>query len=147
MSYDSLSDNKKHIDVVRENILEIIHKLYSRAIHHDESKLVEPEKSMYDEYVPKLREMAYGSDEYEQTLKDMGFALEHHFENNRHHPEHFTNGINGMTLVDLIEMLADWKASSSRTGQELNLGANKKRFNISEQLEKILENTVKEMDW
>jgi len=41
-------------------------------------------------------------------------AIEHHYKNNRHHPEHFNNGIDEMNLVDLIELLCDWKAASER---------------------------------
>jgi len=41
-------------------------------------------------------------------------ALEHHYALYRHHPEHFQNGIDDMNLIDLVEMFADWKASSER---------------------------------
>jgi hypothetical protein len=37
----------------------------------------------------------------------MAPALKHHYENNRHHPEHFKNNIDDMNLIDLIEMLCD----------------------------------------
>lgn len=33
--------------------------------------------------------------------------LDHHYQNNDHHPEHFELGINGMNLLQLLEMLAD----------------------------------------
>lgn len=147
MTYNSIPDNQRHIGVVREKIEEVINYLRIRAIEHDKSKLKEPEKSMYDIHVPRLRELEYGSPEYEKDLKEMGFALQHHFESNRHHPEHFEDGIDGMTLVDLVEMLCDWKASSMRTGQELNLEANRKRFKIDDQLFSILKNTVKDVGW
>ena len=35
-------------------------------------------------------------------------------EQNRHHPEYYEDGIAGMTLVDLEEMLSDWEAASHR---------------------------------
>jgi hypothetical protein len=45
----------------------------------------------------------------------MGDGLMHHDAHNRHHPEFFgEDGVDGMTLVDVIEMLADWKAASER---------------------------------
>jgi hypothetical protein len=45
----------------------------------------------------------------------MGDGLKHHYSHNRHHPEFFgEDGVDGMTLVDLIEMLADWKAATER---------------------------------
>jgi len=147
--YDSAFDNKIHIGEVRKNILSIVQKLSERAIWHDRTKFVEPEKSMYDTYVPKLKEHKYGSREYEQDLKEMSFALQHHFEHNRHHPEHFENGVTGMNLVDLTEMLADWAASSKRSDTSLSEGMeiNKKRFGISDQLFEILQNTVEDMGW
>jgi hypothetical protein len=121
-----------------------------RVTHHDESKLQEPEKSMFDEFTPKLRDSTYGSDEYKGFLAQMGEALQHHYANNRHHPEHFENGVAGMTLVDLVEMLADWKAATERhadgdLGKSLEI--QKERFGISDQLSSILHNTAVEAGW
>jgi hypothetical protein len=43
----------------------------------------------------------------------MGDGLKHHYAHNRHHPEFFgEDGVDGMSLVDVIEMLADWKAAT-----------------------------------
>ncbi|MBI5954360.1 MAG: hypothetical protein HY865_22110 [Chloroflexi bacterium] len=121
-----------------------------RITHHDASKLQEPEKSMYDKFTPMLRSLTYGSDEYKATLKEMGAALDHHYRVNSHHPEHYPNGINGMSLIDLIEMLADWKAASLRhaDGNILkSLEVNRVRFGMSDQLFEIFKNTVIEMGW
>ena len=55
-----------------------------------------------------------------------------------------------MTLIDLIEMLADWKAASqSTTGGNVleSISKNRERFEISPELEKILMNTVVYLDW
>ena len=76
-------------------------------------------------------------------------ALDHHYANNRHHPEFFKNGINDMTLVDLIELLCDWYASSKRQYNgniRLSIEKNRERFNMSDQLIRIFENTIKELD-
>src|SRR6185503_4287825 len=114
MTYDSTEDTKEHIRHVQKFLSNIQNAIGTRLYVHDNSKLQEPEKSMYDIYTPKLRAMTYGSDEYKQCLKEMGVALKHHYENNSHHPEHYPNGINGMSLLDVIEMLADWKAAGLR---------------------------------
>jgi len=77
-------------------------------------------------------------------------ALKHHYENNSHHPEHYPNGINGMSLLDLIEMLADWKAAGMRHADgdmQKSLEINKKRFGMSDQLAEIFQNTIKELGW
>ena len=78
-------------------------------------------------------------------------ALDHHYENNRHHPEHFKNGIKDMTLIDLIEMFCDWKTSSERheSGSILSsIDINKERFGYSEELASILLNTaISDLFW
>lgn len=149
--YDSTQDTQEHIRKVQNFLEDIRSGIRFRLYMHDASKLEEPEKSMYDEYKPKIRqaeiEFGYGSKEYEDVLKKMGEALRHHFEANSHHPEHFPNGINGMSLLDLIEALADWKAASSQYGTPLNLEANRRRFGMSDQLFEIFQNTVKELNW
>lgn len=115
MSYDSTPDTLWHSLRVAELMGELIKELLDRSIRHDLSKTREPERAVYDEFVPRLRAATYGSAEY-RTLSDaMGEGLRHHYAHNRHHPEHFADGINGMTLVDLVEMLADWKAATERT--------------------------------
>lgn len=54
-----------------------------------------------------------------------------------------------MTLIDITEMLADWKASSERQkdGNLLqSIEINAKRFKIDNQLKQILLNTAKTLD-
>ena len=54
-----------------------------------------------------------------------------------------------MTLIDIVEMLADWKAASERQldGNLLtSIEYNAKRFNISDQLKQILLNTADILD-
>ena len=124
----------------------MINELALRSTCHDRSKTESPEVEVFDEFSPKLKDLTYGSEEYRQCLAEMKPALDHHYANNRHHPEHFDDGVNDMTLVDLIEMLVDWKASTERTksgdlGRSLEI--NKDRFGISDQLSQILVNTAK----
>lgn len=148
--YDSTEDTLRHIETVRGFVLDVVRNLINRAIDHDQSKLLEPEKSMYDEFTPKLRELAYGNDEYRECLKQMGVALKHHYKNNSHHPEHYLGGINDMSLFDVVEMLADWKAAGMRHADgdmSKSLEINRGRFGISDQLFRIIRNTVEEMDW
>jgi Family of unknown function (DUF5662) len=147
---DSTVATLKHSRRVDELLLELMWEIGLRVTHHDESKLREPEKSMFDEFTPKLRDSTYGSEEYKGFLVQMGEALQHHYANNRHHPEHFENGVDGMTLVDLVEMLADWKAATERHADgdlEKSLKIQKERFGISDQLASILHNTAVEAGW
>jgi hypothetical protein len=113
-SYDSTAETLKHSLRVGELMGQPIKELVERSVKHDLSKTQDPELAVFNEFTPKLKDSTYGSDEYKGFLAAMGDGLAHHYAANRHHPEHFTDGVNGMTLVDLIEMLADWKAATER---------------------------------
>lgn len=59
-------------------------------------------------------------------------------------------GVYGMNLLDIVEMLCDWKAASERhqTGNfEKSLEINAARFNLQRQLVVIFENTGIDMGW
>jgi hypothetical protein len=163
--YDSRADTRDHIKKVRLYLVDVAQRLLARGDDHDASKLVEPEKSAFDIATPKLANLTYGTPEYKQSLADLGAALEHHYAANSHHPEHYENGVAGMSLLDLIEMLVDWKAASLRmrkptpaapgraeapTYDPSNFGAsimlNQDRFGLSDQLTSILLNTAAELD-
>lgn len=197
MEYDSTKDTTEHIKRVQELLSVAIDKTFARRRAHDQSKLESPEKEAFDEFTPKLKKSTYGSEEYKEFLAQMKPALDHHYANNSHHPEHYrwhcsicctsfsakqyedapqgpndsgkrycprccSNGmiyeadledrpdlgINGMTLLDLIEMLCDWKAAGERHADgsmERSLMVNQERFHIGEQLQSILENTAREL--
>lgn len=147
--YDSKKDTIEHMYNVSYFIDDMVEALIDRWRCHDESKLLPPEKPIFDEYTPKLSSVEYGSDEYKQYLKEMQVALDHHYKNNRHHPEHFENGIKGMTLIDLCEMLCDWKAATLRRkdGDILkSIEMNQKRFGYSDELKQIFINTLEVFD-
>jgi len=141
-SMQATQDHRFH---VRAFMLKLVAELRNRADLHDESKLEQPELDLFAEWGPKLGQMEYGSDEYKAALKEMGVALDHHYKHNRHHPEHHENGVDGMNLLDLIEMIVDWKASTMRVkdGNFMeSLEMNRKRFNLSPQLTRIIANTA-----
>lgn len=151
MSHDSTPDTLWHSLRVAELMGEPIKELLDRSIRHDLSKTREPERAVYDEVVPQLRGTTYGTAEHRALVDTMGEGLRHHYAHNRHHPEHFADGINGMTLVDLLEMLADWKAATERTAQHGDLAdslaINGERFGIAPQLMDILANTARHFGW
>ena len=149
MIYDSRADTLEHIRTVAGLLSVAATELLARATTHDDSKLHEPEKSVFDEYTPKLRELTYGSDEYHRARRAMKDALGHHYLENRHHPEHFTEGINDMDLFDVVEMLCDWLAATERHAHGdiwESLKHNAERFEISPQLQAILANTVRALE-
>ena len=146
MNYDSAKDTMEHINRVSHFMNKIVLELMCRMQGHDASKLRSPEKEIFDIYTPKLKGSTYGSEEYKFFLKEMKNALNNHYEFNHHHPEHYKEGIEGMDLIDLMEMFCDWKAATERHADgsiDKSILINKDRFGISEQLVKILQNTVK----
>ena len=150
MTYDSTQDTIQHIERVVQYLGIVIEELQARGMRHDQSKLKPPEKEIFDAVTPKLAGLTYGSDEYKAALVEMGEALRHHYRHNRHHPEHFPGGVTDMSLIDMLEMLCDWKAASERHGngdmaESLNINA--KRFGIERQLGVILANTAQDLGW
>lgn len=139
-------ETRKHIKNVDKFIYKIIDLLKRRAKIHDESKLENPELDIFTEFTPKLANSTYGSEEYKGFLSSMNQALTHHYQNNRHHPEHFKNGIDDMNLIDIVEMICDWKAATLRhnDGDLLSsIEVNQLRFNYDKQLKSIFINTAK----
>jgi hypothetical protein len=139
----------QHIDKVRHHMTNMIVNLLNRASSHDQSKYSTEEiglvvgKPAFDKY-------EYMSQEERDELANVKDALVHHYARNSHHPEHYTNGTTDMSLFDLLEMCADWKAAGemSPAGDfSMSLKINTQRFSLSPELVKILENTAREMDW
>ena len=148
MNYDSKADTLLHIKRVAELMTNASSELIRRSNVHDNSKLESPEKELFDEFTPKLKGCTYGSEEYKEYLKELKVALDHHYKNNSHHPEHYENGINDFDLFDLFEMFFDWKASSERHDDGniyKSIEINKDRFSMTEQLCQIFKNTAKNL--
>ncbi len=140
-------ETMRHIEMVRNLINGFVRELLSRGELHDQSKLEHPEVESFAKYTSKLAAITYGSAEYETNLKEMEPALMHHYAKNRHHPQHWKNGVDDMTLVDLVELYLDWCAAASRhnDGNILkSIEKNANKYSLSPQLVRILENTAKQ---
>lgn len=139
------NDTFRHIERVRNLLGVCVVELLRRAELHDQTKLEPPEVELFTEFTPKLSTCSYGSDEYKGYLAEMKPALDHHYAHNRHHPEHHKNGVDDMNLLDIVEMLCDWKAASERHNDgniRKSIEINANRFGMSPQLVRILENTA-----
>lgn len=150
MTYDSTQDTLDHINRVRELIEQARFNLGNRAEIHDASKLQSPEKEAFDVATPKLKTLTYGSEAYRASLAELGIALKHHYAHNSHHPEHYDDGIRGMSLFDVLEMLLDWKAATERhdNGDIIrSIEQNQGRFGYSDDLRLIFLKTAQEMGW
>lgn len=127
-------------------------KLMWRALIHDWSKFTYSESKGFIQVVHLLKTSKYGDETYQDCLKKLKPCLEKHYARNKHHPEHFVHDINDtftcmdkMSLIDLIEMINDWKAATKRhkDGDIVrSINQNKERFAMSNQLTNILKNSV-----
>lgn len=145
---DSRIETYRHIQEVQRLMTWAVGNLLRRMQEHDQSKLVSLEVEAFDEFTEKLRSSTYGSPEYEEFRRAMKPSLDHHYAHNRHHPEYHRQGIKGMTLLDLVEMLCDWMAAVKRHSDgdiSKSIEINQKRFGYSDELKQILVNTVEEM--
>lgn len=149
--YDSTSDTLVHIRHVAGYLNFVALLLARRGIDHDLSKLHPPEKPLFDQWTPVLAGITYGTPEYTANLENLRPALAHHYANNSHHPEHFPNGVAGMSLLDLVEMFCDWKAAGERhaDGGDImrSIEINTRRYQLDPQLVEILKNTARELGW
>ena len=67
-------------------------------------------------------------------------AISLHFARNTHHPEHYFSGVESMSLLDMIEMVCDWKATNeirlrkdeTAISWEDSLELQRKRFNLTD---------------
>lgn len=140
-----------HIARVATLIGEIRSHLATRGVYHDQSKFdpieAGPLQEMQD-LIEREGQAAYGTEEYARRTALLGPMLKHHYACNPHHPEFFANGVAGMNLIDVVEMLCDWKAASER-GQEsaINLRYSIEKYKIDPMLASILMNTCEFMGW
>lgn len=106
----------RHIELVKKSIFSFSRQLEERAHVHDLSKFKEDEFSGFMEINQIARQYPYGSQEYKDSIKN-NQAVSLHYSRNSHHPEFHPIGIDEMGLLDLIEMVCDWKAASETYGQ------------------------------
>lgn len=119
--------------------------LMLRAFRHDRSKFSKHEEPYFRKYATRLGKSKYGSKEYEGHKQTIKIALKHHYENNSHHPEFYKDGYAGMSMLDKLEMIADWKAANRRNkdadiNKSLDYGQEKFKYTDKEkaELERVL---------
>lgn len=144
----------KHIARVGELLGEFAIEMIKRGARHDRSKFLPVEleplakmQALIDAEGPAQ----FGTEEYKRRTDLLGGMIQHHRQNNSHHPEHYEfelggdcmHGINGMDLFDLVEMFFDWKAASER-GEDtcMRLGSACDKYHVDGPLRHILYNTA-----
>lgn len=128
-----------HIENVRMNLAAFCEELQKRAAVHDDSKLSADELPIYEAVDATPRE-AFGTPAYYERLGRLKPALDHHYQANDHHPEHYENGVAGMDLAALVEMFCDWRASSQNMDKSVNHCCD--RFGIPPMLRQIFLNSI-----
>jgi G3E family GTPase len=138
-----------HIYQVQSQMRKAKANLSLRATMHDASKYSEEELPLVLGKAALDKE-EYMSDKERKLVANVSEAIQHHYEHNDHHPEHHENGIHGMSLFMLLEMMCDWKVASDASPNGdiwKSLELNRVRFGISPELMSVLEMTAREMGW
>jgi len=142
-----LQEIRNHVRDVQILLQKFSEDLTNRGIVHDNSKFYEPELSGFAKNINNVPNLIYESDEYKKRWIEMKPIIDVHHKGNRHHPEYWLNGVEDMSLSDIIEMLVDWKASSKRYKDgslKKSIDINCDKYGVSPQLKKILLNTVRD---
>jgi hypothetical protein len=136
----------EHIREVCKNIHKLVKMLLDRADIHDNSKFEHPEVDPFSLTFASLHGPTYASSEYEsRKVGELKVALDHHYANNRHHPQHFKEGVKDMNLVDILEMFCDWLAASKRHANgniRISIEKNSDKYHMGSVLTRIFENTA-----
>ena len=144
-----LQETRKHVQRVQTFMFAFAKAIIDRAMEHDGTKFENDEASAFAKTTPKLRGLTYGSEEYKSVLRELGPALAHHYQWNSHHPEHYEDSISGMDMLDIVEMLCDWRAATERHNDgsiTRSIAHNATRWSIDGQLVRIFHNTVPWME-
>ena len=100
---NSVMDTKDHIRKVYKVAKDVTDSFLKRVEKHDASKLDDPEKTMFAKHGKNLSSIEYGTKDYDKEMEEMKKdCLNHHYENNSHHPEHYPNGVNDMDIFDIL---------------------------------------------
>lgn len=148
--YDETAKNtirsiRKHKKSVKRRLQFIARELLKRAESHDDSKLQYPELGWLIT-MDKEGKVPYGSPEYFEKQKRWKCFFDHHYSLNPHHPDHFSvEGTNGMSIIDIVEMVCDvisyFDDLPTEKAFEI-IKEQKGRFGFSDELANIMVNTL-----
>lgn len=142
-----VAETTAHIEQVRKLCDAAARDLAERGRTHDASKFLPAEQDVFEANTHRRDSVPFGSAAYYAHLARVKPALDHHYAMNRHHPEHFADGVSGMNLLDLLEMTCDWMAVTVTDPRNLepayaSIRLNQERFGYSDELARILRQTV-----
>lgn len=96
----------QHISTVQALLRKVANRLLERADLHDLSKLTKDELGG----MIRISQNKFSSPEYVDALASP--VVKCHWSRNSHHPEHFASGFKDMGVLDVIEMVCDWKVAN-----------------------------------
>lgn len=137
----------EHRALVHDKLATVSREINTRARRHDQSSLSGTELRIYKEHFDELQKYPIFDPRRDIVLSKMRVAIAYHHEANDHHPEHFTNGIDDMNLLQLMEFVADVMSQSEQNGIDVYeiLPLLKDQYDISNQLYQVILNTVAEI--
>lgn len=141
----------RHKARVAELLSDVSGEIRQRAIVHDNSKVEGDALTGFGDANIDIRTVKYGGAMYEKAEDELHALKQAHYKQSRHHPEFYTAGIGDMGLLDLIEMLADWKAANERVldnGKFVDsMEYNRDKFCIPASLMTVLFQTALGLGW
>ena len=121
-------------------------KLFWRGIIHDLSKFRWSEAEGFVRVIDQMPKHEFGSEEYKRCLRAIKPSIDLHYSRNSHHPEFYTDKISGMSIIDVAEMFADWRAASKRNKNpnlDRSLDSLQVRYGFSGIFKKMAKNSMK----
>lgn len=135
-----------HIRAVQELLAVMAVDLQARALTHDQSKYTKEELPLA--YAKsRLDSLEYGGEEFRAAIEELKPAVQHHYAHNSHHPEHYPHGWAGMTLLDMLEMMCDLRASLPNADYFDVLDAHAEKHGIPKDVVLLMKNTAMDIGW
>lgn len=127
--------------------LRVCYCLIIRAVKHDLSKFSKEEFEYIYILSTRGKDIKFGSKEYYDLVDCVLPAKRAHFTRNRHHIE-FHENINKMSILDKVEMLADWFAATKNKHGNIykSLEINQTKYNIEDGVKQSILHSISEID-
>jgi hypothetical protein len=138
---------KDHREKVAANMSVVAELIQRRGDVHDITKLMSPEVELA-RAADKCLGPRKGLENRRGKCSHVDAFIAAHYCNplNSHHPEHFENGVEDMNMIDMLEMLCDWRACCSGNFSD-TLDRGFARFKVSGPLRSLMRKTCKELGW
>jgi len=145
--YESVTAHKEIVRNLMYNLSDLIR---SRGENHDNSKIEDPEFDLWVEHFIPEEKRDPEDGNFQETKKLLEEVITIHHRKNRHHPEfHGSTGLKGTTLVDLIETLCDWIATTTKQDKgnlRVTIEMMRDKYKFSKELEQVFLNTLDLLD-